>query len=92
MFGLGKLRPGLHPERGVLPGLRHRPGDIERGLLALDADLVGGVNPEGAEALCGAGGRHGMVTGTWEEALSARLAMSPGSPAAVLDALLKDRQ
>jgi hypothetical protein len=28
----------------------------------------------------------------WEESLSARLAMSPGLPVAVLDALLKTRQ
>ena len=32
------------------------------------------------------------LTEMWEEALGARLAMSPGSPVAVLDALLKARQ
>jgi hypothetical protein len=33
-----------------------------------------------------------VLTEMWEESLNARLAMSPGSPVAVLDALLKARQ
>jgi hypothetical protein len=32
------------------------------------------------------------LTGTWEEALGPRRTMSPGSPTAVLDALLKPRE
>jgi hypothetical protein len=32
------------------------------------------------------------LTEMWEESLNARLTMSPGSPVAVLDALLKARQ
>jgi len=76
-------RAGIRPrEAGTAPKLMDERMGHEDGSVQSRHDHITAGMPQALKAL----------TEMWEESLNARRAMSPGSPVAVLDTLLKGHQ